>query len=282
MTKREQYSPGVPCFVDSGRVDSVAAREFFGALFGWEFEDVSPPGQESPPYHMAKLSGLTVAGVGTQPEQDWAPTWNTYVSVDDAQATATAVEGAGGKVLMAPFEIGPAGRMAVFTDPQGAEFCVWEPGRTVGSELVNAPGAVVFNTLHTTDLPAAVDFYGAVFGWEMEAEGPRSWMIRLPGYLEVQDELVPGFAEGMESMGAPEGFGDVVAQVAPAEGGDDDGARWEVTFAVEDADATAKRAAELGGQVVSQPADAPWVRETTLLDPDGARFVASQFVAPEA
>ncbi len=120
-----------------------------------------------------------------------------------------------------------------------------------------------------------MDFYAAVFGWEMAAEGEQSWMIRLPGYVEVQDQLAPGYADGLEQMGAPEGFGDVVAAVATGEP-----ARWEVTFAVESADAAAERAAELGGQVVSQPQDLPWVRETTLRDPEGTQFVASQFVPP--
>ncbi len=275
MTKRNEYSAGVPCFVDTGRVDSKAAREFYEGLFGWEFENFSPGG-DIPPYHMGKLDGAIVAGIGTQPEQYWDPMWNTYVSVEDADATASAVEAAGGTVLTAPFDIGDAGRMAVFADPQGAEFCVWQAGRTAGSELVNEVGAVVFNTLHTTDLPAAVEFYGAVFGWAMEAEGEQSWMIRLPGYGQEQDRLSPGFLENQASVGAPEGFADVVAAVAP-----DGPARWEVTFAVESADHSALRVRELGGTVVSEPQDLPWVRESIVRDPDGARFVISQFVAPE-
>lgn len=278
MTKRNDYPAGVPCFVDSGRVDSAAARDFYGGLLGWEFEDMSPGG-DTPPYHMAKIGGLIVAGLGTQPEQDWDPVWNTYVSVQDADATATAVADVGGKVLMAPFDIGPVGRMAVFADPQGAEFCVWQAGPLAGSELVNEVGAVVFNTLHTPDRAGVIPFYAAVFGWEMEAEGENSWMIRLPGYVEVQDQLAPGFSDGLEQMGAPEGFGDVVAAVAEDAGAS---ARWEVTFAVDDADAAAAKAAELGGRVVIPPRDLPWVRETILTDPDGAQFVASQFVPPQA
>ncbi len=110
----------------------------------------------------------------------------------------------------------------------------------------------------------------------MEAEGDNSWMIRLPGYSEEQDKIQPGFTKGMEEMGAPEGFADVVAAVVT-----DEPARWEVTFAVESADDSAAKAAELGGQVVSEPQDLPWVRETTVKDPDGAAFVLSQFVPPE-
>jgi len=275
MTKRNDYPAGVPCFVDSGRVDSAAARDFYGELFGWEWDNVSPDAER--PYHMAKLGGSTVAGIGTQPEQDWKPVWNSYVSVQDAGATAATVEEAGGKVLVAPFDIGQAGRMAVFADPQGAEFCVWQPGQTAGAEVVNEYGAVVFNTLHTTDLPAAVDFYGKVFGWEMEAAGEQSWMIRLPGYGQEQDKVSPGYTKGAEQMGAPEGFVDVVAAVVS-----DAPARWEVTFAVESADDSAAKVRELGGAVISEPQDLPWVRETTVQDPDGAQLVLSQFVAPES
>jgi predicted enzyme related to lactoylglutathione lyase len=47
---------------------------------------------------------------------------------------------------------------------------------------------------------------------------------------------------------------------------------------VDDADATAERAAELGGQVVVPPFDAPWVRMTVITDPQGATFTASKFV----
>jgi len=79
-------------------------------------------------------------------------------------------------------------------------------------------------------------------------------------------------------MGAPEGFGDVVAQLQVLEDGERP--RWDVTFAVADADAAARRAVELGGEVVVEPFDAPWVRETRLRDPDGVGFVASQFVPP--
>jgi predicted enzyme related to lactoylglutathione lyase len=51
-----------------------------------------------------------------------------------------------------------------------------------------------------------------------------------------------------------------------------------VTFSVEDTDATAARAAELGGKVIVPPFDAPWSRLTIIGDPQGATFVASKFV----
>ena len=85
-------------------------------------------------------------------------------------------------------------------------------------------------------------------------------------------------------MGAPEGFADAVASIVlmTDDGfGEDAPAHWGVTFAVEDADATAERAVELGGEVLTPPFDAPWVRTTVLRDPQGAVFTASKFVPPE-
>jgi uncharacterized protein len=276
MQKREDYLPGVPCFVDSGRTDPHAALDFYGGLLGWDYEDVSPGGDD-PSYFMARLEGLRVAGIGTQPWQDWQPVWNTYVRVDDADAAVTRVTDAGGTVDMEPFAIGPAGRMAVFTDPQGAQFCVWEAGQTKGAEGVNDPGAWVFSGLHTTDQEAALAFYGAVFGWE---GAPGDPMIRLPGYQDFLAQADPDLPRRLEEFGAPEGFGDVVAQLIPADDGE--APRWEVTFSVADAAAAARTALELGGQVVVEPFEAPWVRSTVLCDPDGTRFTATQFVPPEA
>jgi predicted enzyme related to lactoylglutathione lyase len=51
-----------------------------------------------------------------------------------------------------------------------------------------------------------------------------------------------------------------------------------VTFAVDDADAAAAKATELGGKVLVAPFDAPWVRMTVIADPQGASFIASKFV----
>ena len=44
MPDRDGYIPGVPCWVDTNQPDPDAAAEFYGGLFGWESEDVMPPG----------------------------------------------------------------------------------------------------------------------------------------------------------------------------------------------------------------------------------------------
>jgi uncharacterized glyoxalase superfamily protein PhnB len=83
----------------------------------------------------------------------------------------------------------------------------------------------------------------------------------------------------MAESGAPEGFEDVVATLNPIPDDQPDvPAHWSVTFAVDDADAIAEKAAELGGRVVVPPMDAPWVRTTVITDPHGATFIANKFV----
>ena len=80
-------------------------------------------------------------------------------------------------------------------------------------------------------------------------------------------------ARGLPSRGA------VLGRHQPARSRAGGPARWSVTFAVDDVDAITARARELGGSVLAEPQNAPWVRFAVLADPAGASFTASQFVA---
>jgi uncharacterized protein len=278
MPERDGYIPGVPCWVDTSQPDPDAALPFYNGLFGWEFEDVMPVGSEGK-YFIARLRGRDVAGVGSIPEA--APPmamWNTYVWVDSADETASKASDAGGAVAMEPFDVMDSGRMAVLTDPKGAAFCVWQAKNQKGAQIVNEHGSLNFNGLATRDPEGARAFYAAVFGWETLAL-PAGVMWTLPGYGDHLEERNPGLREQMAEMGAPEGFIDVVAALNPI-ADDDSGTpeHWSVTFGVDDADAAAGRASELGGEVVTEPFDAPWTRMAVIKDPHGAIFNASQFV----
>jgi hypothetical protein len=273
--------PGVPCWVDTSQPDPEAAVAFYGGLFSWEFEDAMPPGSPAT-YLMARLRGGDVAAVSSPPVGA-PPTavWNTYIWVESADQAASKVLDAGGHVVSDPFDVMDAGRMAVCTDPEGAAFCVWQAKRHKGARIVNEPGSLNFNNLNTRDPEGARAFYGSVFGWETLGQEGSAQMWRLPGYGDFLAQSDPELRKRQAESGAPEGFWDVVATLVLI--GDDHAdapAHWSVTFAVDDADATAERAAELGGQVVVPPFDAPWVRMTILTDPQGATFTASKF-APE-
>ncbi len=275
MGEQDRYIAGVPCWVDTTQPDLDAAVAFYRDLFGWEFTDVMAP--ESPVrYYVARIRGGDVAAVGSQPQD--GPTgaaWNTYVWVTDADETAAAVRAAGGTVLMEPAEVGDAGRMAVVADPAGAAFSVWQPREHRGATVVNEHGSLNFNDLHTGDLAGAQAFYGAVFGWELLSFGDGG-MWALPAYGDLLEQRNPGNRAQMAEMGAPERFEEVVASAMPIAGGEP--AHWGVTFAVDDADAIASRAGELGAEVLVAPFDAPWVRMTVIRDPQGATFTASKFV----
>ena len=65
--------------------------------------------------------------MGPQMNPDMPPWWTTYVSVADADATTAAVTANGGQVLMPPMDVLDVGRMAIFMDPAGAMFSVWQP-----------------------------------------------------------------------------------------------------------------------------------------------------------
>jgi uncharacterized protein len=279
VPERRGYFPGVPCWVDTSQPDPEAAVDFYSGLFGWEFENTMPPESEGK-YFMARLRGADAAAVGSIPEA--APPvamWNTYVWVESADETASKVRDAGGGVVMEPFDVMDAGRMAVFTDPAGAAFCVWQAKAHRGAGVVNEPGSLNFNGLATRDPASAKSFYGSVFGWTTLALDGGAEMWTLPGYGDYLERDNPDLRKQMAQAGAPEGFEDVVASMNPIPPDEPDTpAHWSVTFAVDDADATAAKATELGGQVIAPPFDAPWVRMTVLGDPQGAIFIASKFV----
>jgi predicted enzyme related to lactoylglutathione lyase len=279
MPERDGYIPGVPCWVDTSQPDPESAVAFYRVLFGWEFENVMPPGSGGE-YFIGRIRGGDVAAVGSVPEG--APpvaAWNTYIWVDSADETTSKVRDAGGSVVAEPFDVMDAGRMAVFTDPEGAAFCIWQAKENKGAQIVNEHGSLNFNDLNTRDIESAKSFYGSVFGWQtIEPEGGLQ-MWTLPGYGDYLARDNPGLREQQAEVGAPKGFEDVVASIIPI--GDDQPEvppHWGVTFGVDDADAIADKATVAGGNVVVPPFDAPWVRTTVIADPQGATFTASKFV----
>ena len=293
MPERDGYVPGVPCWVDASEPDPEAAVEFYGKLFGWEFEDVVPAGWEGNYFiarHQATSSSIfdlsgalrsgDVAAVRSIPQA--APPramWNTYFWVDSADEAASKVRDAGGAVMAEPFDFMDACRMGIFTDREGATFGVWEAKEHKGARLVNDPGALVFNGLNTRDVEGARSFYGSVFGWQTLAMDGGAEMWTLPGYGDYLESYHPDLRKQMAEAGAPAGFEDVVATINPmADEQPDTPAHWSVTFATDDADATAAKATALGGKVLVPPFDAPWVRMTIIGDPQGATFIASKFV----
>ena len=277
MPEREGFPAGVPSWIDTDQPDTDAAADFYAGLFGWELENRMPAG--SAPYLVATLNGRDIAGIGPH-RPDGPPTaaWNTYIGVEDADASAAKVREAGGRVLSETADIGDLGRGAACADPSGAAFRIWQPGRIKGSQAVNAPGTWNFSELNSRDAEGAKRFYGAVFGWEGDAVDMGAMagtMLRLPGYAEFLEQFDPGIRKRHADFGAPPGFSECIGWILPL--ARDQAPHWSVRFAVADTDATVARAGELGGDVVVEPFDSPPVRSAVLRDPAGARFAVSAF-----
>jgi len=254
MSDDDRYIPGVPCWVDIGQADPAATAAFYGGLFGWTFEEVAPAGAPEP-YTIAHLPGGAVAGIGGPGTNGDRQTWETYIRVWDVTETTAQVRAAGGRVLVEPTIVGPPGRMATYADPGGAVFSVWQAGRRKGADVVNEPGAVNFNQLHTRDPERARAFYGAVFGWDF-VDHDMGEMT----YTECQ---IHGKAIG--------GMADIRGRVP-----DEVPAYWMVYFGSVDTDEAVRKIKELGGQVMFGPVDIPAGRFAMVTDPDGAAFAVMQ------
>ena len=273
VQEREGFPPGVPCWIDTQQPDRDAALRFCGAVFGWSFENHLQRGDRA--YDLATLDGRVVAAIGSGPS-DTTATWTTYIGVDDVEAAVANVEAAGGTVVAPPLRAGSAGRLALVTDPTGANLALWEPGRRKGVERVNEPGSWNWSLLSTPDPAGAAAFYAEVFGWETDLDAPGPKLVRLPGYADFLEQFDPELRARHAAGGVPEGFSDAVAWILPSRGA----AFWAVTFSVADADAAAQAAEQEGGRVVSGPTDTEWTREVVLADPAGATFTASAFRPP--
>jgi hypothetical protein len=243
----DKYEHGVPSWVDLGTADLPAAAAFYSALFGWTVE-AGPP--ESGGYSIAQLRGRPVAGLGPQMNPG-PPVWATYVNVDDADKVIAKVAPAGGTAFMEPMDVMDAGRMAFFSDPQGATIGVWQPNSHKGAGIVNEPGTLTWNELVTSDTDGAAAFYAEIFGWGALTHGEGAG-----AYTEFQ---VAGRSIGGMMAKMPE---------MPAEMP----SYWGVYFAVADTDATVKRVGELGGSIMMPPRDIEPGRFAVAVDPTGAVF----------
>ncbi len=252
MSERTSYAPGTPCWVDLGSPDLDASIDFYSALFGWEVPE-SENLEQTGGYRRATKNGADVVGMMPLMQEGQPPAWSSYVSVADAKATAVAVAEAGGSVIAEPMDVLGLGWMAVFADPAGAVFGIWQPGTFPGAGIVNEPGALSWNELNTRDLAGAKEFYGAVFGWTFEDND----MGEAGTYTTISlgEDMVGGILN-MTERGVPE--------EVPA--------HWQVYFAVEDTDATVGQATELGGSVMVPPMEVPAGRFSILVDPHGASF----------
>jgi len=248
MPEMTTYDHGVPSWVDIGAPDREAAVRFYSELFGWDAQDL---GEESGHYTMVSKGGKLIAGISGATDPG-PPRWTTYVNVDDVDDVAKRAESSGGTVVVAPMDVMSEGRMAIFADTTGAVIAAWQPAHHTGAQLVNEPGALIWNELNTSDMAKSKAFYSAVFGW--------GW-----GGAEAYAEAQVNGRTVLGVMPRPD--------TIPAEVPD----HWLVYFGSADVDADTERAKALGATPVAGPMDvAGSGRFSVLVDPQGAAFALYQ------
>jgi len=242
------FKHGLPSWADLGSPDPDESASFYGELLGLE---TTEPDEELGGYRMFLREGKQVAGLGPLQQEGQPPSWTTYIDVKDADDVAEKVKEAGGEVHLEPMDVREFGRMAIFADPTGAVYGVWQAGEHKGSQVVGEPGAVAWHQCNTRDPDKAIDFYAEVFGWESEkvdTGGADYWQLSYEG----------------ATVGGLFRMGDDFPDEVPA--------HWIVYFAVEDADAATEKARENGATVRVEPFDIEAGRFSVLTDPHGAAF----------
>ncbi len=238
--------------------DVTKALEFYTALFGWERRpfDLGPAGT----YDMLYAGEVGIGGMVPLDEgAGHPPHWIAYVSVPDVDEACRKAEGMGATTHVPPTDIPTVGRFAVVADPQGAVFSPFSSSTPEQPEPKTAPaGTFAWNELMTSDPEGAAAFYGALTGWTVQKMDMPTGTYHL--YMRGDQ-----YAAGMMQLPAD----------APAP------PHWLPYVAVESADASAARIAELGGTVLVPPTDIQdWGRFAVALDPQGAAFAVLQYTQP--
>jgi len=254
---------GIPATGTKGRFvwhelmtpDPDAAKTFYGKVVGWKTSEM----EGAPMKYSFWLAGDTpdtmIGGLMelTKEASDMGapPAWLAYIEVPDADAAVEHTVKSGGKVILPAQTMEGAGRFAILQDPQGVTFAVITSAKPLGPENDPAPREFSWHELTTTDLPAAIDFYQQLFGWEKKSEFDMGDMGLY--YMFGRDRFTYG---GMMKK--------------PAEA---PGVYWLHYARVDSADAAAERAKEAGGNIIVGPMEVPGGdRIAVIVDPQGATF----------
>lgn len=250
MPDAKTFVANAPAWVDLSSKDADASRDYYAKLFGWKVEIAGP---DAGGYALAKLGGKDVAGIGPVQDPNAPSAWNLYIGTRDADALAKKVETAGGKVIVAPFDVLKSGRMAVFQDPSGAFISAWQPNEMYGAETMGKAGAYSWAELNSRAFDKAAGFYQKVFGWGQKVS-PMG---------EGQGDYTEFQLDGQSIAGGMD-MNPMVPAGVPS--------YWMVYFGVDDVDKAHKKAIELGGTEMLGPQDFPGGRFSILSDPQGAAF----------
>lgn len=239
---------GTPTWIDLMTPDPDAARAFYRAVFGWEY-DIGGP--EYGGYTTARLGDRVVAGlVGNQPDAPPMPSaWGVYFATDNIESDVARAVELGATVVAPAMTVGTFGSMAVCADPTGASFSFWQAGQHVGAQMTEEPGSAAWYELYSSNAKQARDFYAALLGATADT---------MPGGMEYY----------VLKHGAQELCG--IMQIDPSWGNFPP--QWAIYFSVVNTDATVAVITAHGGKILSNAEDTPFGRMAAVMDPFGATF----------
>ena len=232
--------------------DTGAAAAFYPKVLPWRTQPSSMPG-----YTLWMAGDAQVGGLMALPADaaGTPPHWLIYIGTPNVDATAEHAQRLGARVVKPPADIPNVGRFAVLADPQGATFALYTPGPTGGG--TPAPGAGVFSwhELATTDVAAALRFYGELFGW---SKGPGHDMGPM------------GIYQIFERFGAQVGgICNVQGPATPPS--------WLSYVQVADSSRAVGAAKAAGGRLLHGPMEVPggsWI--ALFMDPQGGAFAVHE------
>lgn len=236
--------------------DTAAAGTFYTKVLPWRTQPSNMPG-----YTIFMAGQSQIAGLMALPSEAGATApahWLVYVGTPNVDATVTQAQGLGARVCKAATDIPNVGRFAVLADPQGATFAVFTPsgGPPPGSP---GPGSFTWHELATTDVTAALRFYGGLFGW------------------------TKGVAHDMGAMGVYQIFehgGSGVGGICNTQGPSTPPS-WLSYVNVADSNRAVSSAKAAGGRLLHGPVEVPggsWI--ALFMDPQGGAFAVQEMPRP--
>jgi uncharacterized protein len=249
----DAVEPGRFVWRDLMTKDMASAKQFYGELFGWRFENAR---RGDRPYVLARRATIPIAGiVDISGNADAGSQWLTYMSVSDVDKSVAFVQAERGKVLVEPRDL-PMARVAVVTDPEGAPLGLAQFRRSVPDPSEPSPHHFFWQEYLARDAEQALVFYKRLAGYESVLQESR---------LDVEYHV-------LRSTRSRAGLFRLPPQIAGVQ------PNWLLYVLVSDPAASAARAAALGGRVVV-PA-APERRNGSLAviaDPGGAVLALQKY-----
>lgn len=264
------YLPGAPIWVDLATRDVAAAADFYRAVLGWQLTtmDTETAGFDAGGYGMFTLDGKTVAAVGPAMSPEAPSAWTIYFATHDIAATADAAKQAGGQVRFGPHPVHDRGVMCGLTDSTGADFALWQPGKTKGLDTVTEPGSLCWAELYTPDAEEAKSFYATVLGWSIE---------------DVPMDVGGTYSVATPAEGGPGGGHGGIVQITSEMGIAGIAPRWQPYFEVTNCDVVAAAATSAGGTLFMAPTDMAGVGRIAMIeDPFGAPVAVITSATPES